>query len=338
MKTSSTLNALVAILLPAGLLAQPTFNTGNMPIIGDVTPIVNCSDAISEATMDGQSGANMTWDFSGLTTDFMSSFSFMDPANTPWAAEFTGATIAGVDSETNAHTYYNMNGTTLENMGYRLVTGTNDTLTLDYTDSEQIIDVPFTYMDNATDGFSGAGTAAGFAVTLDGSITYTADGHGTLILPNATYTNVIRYRMDRTETTYFAGNPTGTVTKDQWIWMSSDYRFWLLLMEKVDDGVGVDDIVWYQSSPSAAVTGVREVSEVDFSVQPNPAVANGSIRIIMDEAVSGYELIDAFGKLVRSYDNTTNELSLSGITTGVYLLRPVNRDGIPVRGKRLVVH
>lgn len=337
MKTSFTLKVLVALMLPAGLLAQPTYNTGNMPLIGDVTPIINCSDAISEATMDAQAGANMTWDFSGLTTDFTSSFTFVDPSTTPWAADFTAATIAGIDSETDAHSFYDMNGTTLENMGYRLVIGPGDTLVQDYTNTEQIIDLPFTYLDNATDAFSGVGFAAGFGITLDGSITYTADGHGTLILPNATYTNVIRYRMDRTETTYFAGNPTGTVVKDQWIWMSSDYRFWLLLMEKVDDGVGVDDIVWYQSSPAAAVTGVNEVEEVDFSMQPNPVAMNGTVRISIGNDVSGYQLCDALGRLIRTYDGTATELSLSGITTGVYLLRPVNRDGIPVRGKRLVV-
>ena len=327
------------MLFSAYSFAQPIITLNNMPQIGDEPPVIYCTDVPVESTLDAQTGANYNWDFSGLTTESTQGFDFVDPSATLWGNAFTASHICGVDDATDAHAYYTSNSTGLANSGYRLILGPGDTLAVNYTDEEQIIDLPFTYNDNTTDVFAGNGVAGGFPVTMDGSITYTADGYGTLTLPNATYNNVIRYRMDRTEVTYFNNTPTGTIVKDQWVWVSSDYRYWLLLMELVDDGFGVDDNVWYQSSPLPALaTGISEVEAAKMNVYPNPIELNGTIQL--SRAIASDEtalLIGVHGRIVKKISNTSSVISLEGVTAGMYLFKLIDAKGNAISTQKLIV-
>lgn len=329
---------LTLLLFGLAVIAQPTITQNNMPQIGDQPPVVYCTDVPVESTLDGQSGANFSWDYSGLTTESNQGFDFVSPSATLWASSFPGADICGVDDATDAHAYYTSTNSAFSNSGYRLILGPGDTLAVNYTDEEQIIDFPFTYNDNATDIFSGIGVAGGFPVTMDGSISYTADGYGTLTLPNASYNNVIRYRMDRTEVTYFNSTPTGTIVKDQWVWVSSDYRYWLLLMELVDDGFGVDDNVWYQSSPLPALTtGIDETSSEELLIFPNPISSKTILQLSRmlsnDETI---QLFDSQGRLLKEV-STGNQVGLNGVPRGIYLVRTNHSNGNAATTQKLIV-
>lgn len=321
------------------VIAQPIITEINMPQIGDQPPVVYCSDVPVESNLDVQTGANYSWDFTGLTTESTQGFDFVDPATTLWGSSFAASHICGVDDATNAHAYYSSNSSALSNSGYRLILGPGDTLAVNYADEEQIIDFPFTYNDNSSDAFAGSGVAGGFPVTMDGSITYTADGYGTLMLPNATYSNVIRYRMDRTEVTYFNSTPTGTIVKDQWVWVSSDYRYWLLLMELVDDGFGVDDNVWYQSSPLPALTtGINESSSKGLLVYPNPVAINGTIQLKTPLGSNEIiQLLDVQGRIVKMIDFGSSRISLEGVNSGIYLLQKLDAKGKTILTQKLIV-
>lgn len=320
--------------------AQPIINSVNLPILGDNPPIIYCTDVPVESTLDAETGANYNWDFSGLTTESVQGFDFVDPSSTPWAADFTGSDVCGVDEQTDAHTYYMSNSSALSNTGYRFVISPGDTLEVNYGDPEQIIDFPFTYNDYATDAFSGNGVAAGFSVTMNGSISYTADGYGTLVLPNATYQNVIRYRMDRTETTSFQGFPSGTVVKDQWVWISADYRYWLLLMELIDDGAGVDDNVWYQSSPQPVVaTSIAENTiDAEIDVYPNPATVGEVIRFSRPLASNEHaEVYGPDGRIVWVQSFGNSGFTIPELALGVYTVLFKNADQQIIKSQKLIV-
>lgn len=333
------LTILAVFLFGSTVYAQPTITENNMPQIGDQPPVIYCTDVPVESTLDAQTGVNYSWDFSGLTTESTQGFDFVDPTGTLWGYAYPNSDICGVDDATGAHAYYSSTNSALSNAGYRLILGPGDTLAVNYSDEEQIIDFPFTYNHSATDVFSGNGVAGGFPVTMDGSITYTADGYGTLMLPNASYNNVIRYRMDRTEVTYFNATPTGTIVKDQWVWISADYRYWLLLMELVDDGFGVDDNVWYQSSPLPALaTGVIESATDNVKVYPNPVAVNGTIQLGNPlKANEIIQLLDLQGRIVTRINSPVSSIILDGVNAGVYLLRKTDIKGNAISTQKLIV-
>ena len=329
------LNILVSVAIAE---AQPIITDANMPQTGDQPSVVCCTDVPVESTLDAQTGANYTWDFSGLTTESTVAFDFVDPSSTLWADDFTGSNTCGFVPTNNAYAYYSSTSVSLLADGYRLILGPGDTLEQNYSDPEQIIDLPFTYNDNATDNFSGSGTGGGFPFTIGGSISYTADGYGTLVLPNATYNNVIRYRADRSETATVGGLGGTTITKDQWIWISADHRYWLLLMELIDDGAGIDDNVWYQSNPLPALTtGIFESTNGSFSVFPNPVDVNGSIQFSRALEVDAVvQIFDVNGRIVNQISGAKT-ISLEGVNAGIYLLKVLNGNGQTISAQKLIV-
>jgi len=228
-----TLSILLTAMATATAWAQPVIDVQNMPMLGDITTIGLCDDIVDAASLNAANGAMVTWDFSGLHESSEEQFTFVDPATTPWAADFPNSNLCGVSWE-NGHSYYIVDGTALRTEGNALVipgTPPEDTAKiLMASDPEQIIELPYTFGDGFTDNFSGTFQAGVFAGTLAGSIDQSVDGYGTLILPNATYTNVVRYHFNRVQVNTVLGN-TSTQTKEQWAWVSPDHRFWLLLME-----------------------------------------------------------------------------------------------------------
>ncbi len=321
------------------LLAQPIITDVNIPQLGDTPPRGICSDVPNPATLNAETGANYSWDFSGLTEVATATFDFIDPANSFWPVDFANSTLCGIAADENAYTFYSVSNSMLETDGYRVINAPGDTVEQDYTDSEVILNLPATYNSTGTDNFSGPGYVAGNSITASGNLSYTCDGYGTLQLPNGTYQNVLRYHADRTETISIGGFPGGTVTKEQWIWVSADYRFWLLLMETVDTGFSTDNVVWYQKTPIAVnTTGIADVTEEDFSVYPNPVAFNGTLQLSrtlnMDESI---QLFDTQGRMVKSDNSASASFSLEGVTAGIYLLKILNSSGQAISTQKLIV-
>jgi len=159
-------------------------------------------------------------------------------------------------------------------------------------------------------------------------------------LPNGSYQNVLRYHANRSESLFVGNFPAGTVTKEQWIWVSSDYRFWLLLMENISDPInGVSSTVWYQKTPIAVnPTGIADFNDDNFSVYPNPVTVNGTLQLTRSlnngEAV---QLVDMQGRLVKNVNSTTSAVSLDGVNAGIYLLNVLSNEGKPISTQKLIV-
>lgn len=321
-------------------VAQPTITDVNMPQIGDAPTRGICSDVPNASTLNAETGANYSWNFSGLTEVSVATFSFIEAADSYWPADFTNSTHCGITPDEDAYTFYNISNSTLETDGYRIIIGSGDTVEQDYTNSEIILNLPATFNSSGTDNFSGPGFAASTNIMANGTLSYTCDGYGTLQLPNGIYQNVLRYHANRTETLSVGGFPAGTVTKEQWIWISADYRFWLLLMETISDPInGQSTTVWYQKTPIAVnPTGIADVSEEDFTVYPNPVAANGTLQLSRglnaDESV---QLFDTQGRMVKTINAAISTISLDGVTGGIYVLKILNGNGQSISTQKLIV-
>ena len=92
------------------------------------------------------------------------------------------------------------------------------------------------------------------------------------------------------------------------------------------------ELVWYNPEyGSCTVTGVEEIKEPIF-IYPNPAK---EIATIGCSEVAEVQVYNAFGQLVNTIHGT-NEISVTGLAEGVYLLRVTATDGKTYRTRLIV--
>ena len=86
---------------------------------------------------------------------------------------------------------------------------------------------------------------------------------------------------------------------------------------------------WTQPPPEPdVVTGVDEESHRELSVYPNPTV--GRLRVVSPSQVEGIAVIDLHGILLQTYEARTEELDLSDLSPGMYLVRVKRSSGVQV--------
>lgn len=303
-----------------GLIAQPVITSENVYLIGDQTEIAWCSNP----TAPGVAGADVIWDFSDLNEIEEQVFDYIDPSSTIFGYQFPNSTLCGVGSD-NYHSFYSVSDEHLIVEGYAgYEQGSMDTIKILYSDVEEFIPIPFEFGDTHFDTFEGATEALGFAIPFEGEIDLEVDGYGTLILPNGTFENAVRYHFNRTQENTILGQTT-TNTKEQWGWMSPDYRFWLCLMEINNDGFGDEDVVWYSKNPLTLSTEVEERETVE--IYPNPLSVGESLQFNFDaESSALIELYSLQGRKIESFrmqvHTGENRISFrKNLPAGVYSLR-----------------
>ncbi|MCB9251600.1 MAG: T9SS type A sorting domain-containing protein [Flavobacteriales bacterium] len=300
---STLLKTLTCCILPQMAGAQSTIKIENIPVVGDSAHVKVCAENIDVAALKASAGTMKMWDFSGLTARNDIKFKFLNPAGSFWENDYPGSNILGLSDE-NAHSYYKLGANSLSIVGQALpLPGTPpDTAKLNYNNEELIIDLPFTYMDADRDSFEGTGTVKGFGIKFTGFVDIKADGYGTLKTPVGTYDNVIRYAMRREQYNDFFGNIT-TQTKDQWIWISSDHKYWIMLQESVFDGFNTSSLVWYNQDPERIGTGAAIKKTVDNPIRvfPNPVINGQNLNFSWNApGTAAIQIMDQTGQVVHS--------------------------------------
>ncbi|MCB0822664.1 MAG: T9SS type A sorting domain-containing protein [Bacteroidales bacterium] len=318
MKTTITL---LMIIISAVVLAQPEITEANLPHVGDHVVIAICSNPVDA----GESGANITWDMSGLSEQEEQFFDYIAMTEAPRADSFPNANICGVSWLDDFSNYkHSSEGLTAE--GYVVTSDAIDTTLMVFSNSEKIIELPFSYGDSFMDEFDGNSYVPGIGVfPFDGSISFEADGYGTLILPTGTYNNVVRYHFTREQTNYLNGIPANTQTKEQWGWVSEDFRFWLLLMETNFDGFSTSSLIWYDKNPFPASTGIASTNFNAEHIYPNPLKQDQLLNIKWDKAENTtISILSLDGRLVyreqMHLQNGVNPIPFNINNEGLYML------------------
>lgn len=170
------------------LIAQPTLTrTANFPAVGDAFSRINC-DTVGVSA--GAAGANQTWNFSSLqqAASFQSG-DFVLPSTTDFASDFPSANIAEAYTGGSVN-YFNATTEKTEIVGFVSVNQQGQASLVTFTNPQTTMEYPFTFGDSFTDD---ANRQYG---TYNGTVTTqtTADGYGTITLPNGVFTNVLRTR------------------------------------------------------------------------------------------------------------------------------------------------
>ena len=205
----------------------------------------------------GEAGENIVWDFSSATvvdTDYPVLY-------------FSREEEAGlIGAEPGRLLHYNLTGDSLLMTGYE-----SPSVLVKYSSPALLLKFPITYGDNLQDRFAGRGKHYDRIESIvAGSLNTSADGFGTIVLPNKErLENIVRIHTQKTETSRYASipskfniltppsdvewadtlrfTPPTTVITDIYQWYESGYRY--PVFETVESGrVSGDTLISLQQS------------------------------------------------------------------------------------------
>ena len=259
MRNAFTLPLLLA---SAGLYAQPTieqftFAPGTAILVDAEFPI----------TSEGASGANVTWDFSTLTfSSEQYTYTAQAVATIPRAKQFPGATGAYAVDLTQGITgyyFYDYSGGFSEHG--EVITGGGPDLFIPYSDPVTYCTTPIAFGNSGLDKYASTSLITTMNSSTTGVLTWTVDAYGTLKLPHATYTNVLRVHSVAKDTisTTVAGSLITTKSQEEsWRWFKAGYPLPLLTYSLITDESGTEP------GSTVAVVSVNGTNELDGGALP----------------------------------------------------------------------
>ncbi|MFC2111555.1 T9SS type A sorting domain-containing protein, partial [Bacteroidota bacterium] len=307
--------------------SQPSLTGALMPSPWDITDLHPADTAFVN---HGPDGANQTWDFSNITVYFNpQGYYYYPPAITLYDSAFPTATVA-LEIALNLFNYYFYETSP---SGYILLGEWSDIWELPYSDPKQALTFPFTYNSTVTDTYGGTSAPySGTTKTLTGNFTTTCDGYGTLILPSATHTNVLRLKTIDHYTEAYSGPDTPAVYDFiRYEWYDCVNKFPLMSIVDMTQSVGsfVSSLKQVLLSTFAAGLEEPKIDRNELSIFPNPAneTTNISLSLIEKSSVK-VSIFSLMGQSVKVFPEkeyspgTFNEtLDLKELSNGNYFIR-----------------
>ena len=296
--------------------------------------------ALVSGTVDeSPTGANATWNFSGLTQVDTNT----DTYAAPTAGELTlypGTTqvLSITDGAMNAsQIFYSVAGSTLSLTG-----ASNPNFTIDYnTDNAEIGTYPLTFgAGTNTDNMAGTLTAQGQTVNYTGTIATDVDAYGSLSFDVAglgAYTgNVTRVVTTQNISFFVAGIFPGTVTiMSNYYYKDSDGA----LVFRTTEGnitVAIAGINQDFSSAEGLITNTLSVEDNQVALNyiklyPNPVENDLNIRLNHSIYLESVRINDINGKTVLVSKNGETVISTNQLQAGFYTITIVTNKGLTTR-------
>ncbi len=336
MKKNLHLLFITCIVLAAiSATAQPILTgAGVNPYIGATFTTNNC-DYVNE----GNAGANQTWDLSSLSVNNSNQVIIESPSSTPNGSSFPNANTAWSNTGSSNETgYYSGSSSALEFHGMDIP----GTITIPYTDPEDMLRFPFTFNDTYTDNWSAYFASSGMTFHREGTSTVTADGYGTLITPEGTFNNVLRVHINQVyqDSANIAGSPyILNYNADSYIWYKEGYHTHLASTYSLTSTAGPQTYASYISSPPVSTDEIT--AEIKCEIYPNPA--SELVNISLSEARQDVELriVNALGQQFNVpvvSGQSSVQLDVSQLQDGLYFIQIFNEDKILTTKRILVKH
>lgn len=330
--------ALFAIAVVLVASAQYTITANSNPVVGDRYDYYFMD---TTGVTFGGSGPSQWWDYSNLSISFFTRMTetYTTVASTPSASAFSAANIA---SETNGgyFRYYNFSAIDRSFLGDAYTNGNSKI----NSNPVPFFLLPFGYgsgtINNVSSVFTSTYTSTQYPTSYYSSVqTITAEGTGTLVLPNGIHTNVLKIKTVKADT--LVGTPAVT-TEVRCQWYSADSKFPLLdiSVSVSTDGTTapfVNKVVWMNDITDVGLPGSRD-AKAAFSIHPNPSQTDLFVDF---EAVSGIacsiDIVDRRGSVVkqeafRSVQGGMQQkhIDLSALSAGTYFvkLRAGGKEGV----------
>ena len=202
---------LLCVFFSIQLLAQPVIPPSSVPTDGD-----SWLQLVTGATPDpGPAGANQNWNFEDveLMGDVLE-FRFQDPANTPYAATYPGATVAAQfvfnGSEEDFYGYYQAQGDLFSALGE-----SSPFSVTTYSDPQSFRYLNLTFGNSVSDAYASTTTTMSSTSSGSGMTIYDYDAYGNITLPNGTVNGVARiHQLDYSTDTLDLGFGISSILLD----------------------------------------------------------------------------------------------------------------------------
>lgn len=354
MKKSFTILALVVA--TTWLHAQITVTSATFPVAGDTLKMA--IDLNPDGVTITPAGGPATWDFTGLAATFKSETAFQAASEGSAFADFPTAELFSVGVGGQGETYYDVNATSFNNLGFY---GSDPTGGLPIQSAFKFTTpvperrAPLHFIDNFVaetslnitlpiDSVLGAilaqvGVPAGLADSLRIQVTASryelVDAYGTLAIPGGTY-EVLReksteYRETRLEIRLFgfwidvtsqagAGTGLGQDTTVVYNFISNTEKEYIAVVEMDNSGSVVQQVEY---KDNGVVSGNNDVMAIkpEVLVSPNPATEMAVFEL-KNFAPGNYSirLLDARGSLVlvKNLMPSPSHVSLGELSDGTY--------------------
>jgi hypothetical protein len=343
---------LPALLIAAFAPAQITITKSDMPDTGD-NIVVSMTGNFSNAN-PATTGPNHTWNFSFLSPDSQKVDSFVAVTSTPFAYQFYFNNIVMYPNHKasyaspvftpnfipqftveDVYDFYKELTTEYSYVGFGAKINSVPA-SVKYDSIDVIYNFPVDYGNSDS-----CWSKFGFSVPNYGYYgqerhrVNTVDGWGTLITPYGSFQALrVKSVIEATDTVYNAsfgfGFTTPRPTQVEYKWLGQGSKIPLLQVNtQINFSNEVITGIFYKDSlrnTSIAETGL---SDILFSVYPNPAQEAAIIAYIADEPADvRIEALDITGRLVRQIKNGTVDqgahsahFDVRGLPPGVYLIR-----------------
>lgn len=298
------------------------------PVITNVVPNIGDSYIIKQhevAPDPGSSGANVTWDFSGVTIDeYQAEVTVKNPSDVNGNTDFPDATHAMSLNLgfLTVNSFLSFTGNTFTEYGSLDEDGTFGTT---YSDPKQHFTFPINYLDSGSDTYSGIVSSPGLnGSNVSGTTSYVADAYGTITTPSGTYENAIRYKVTgQEELVVFGTAMVSDIT--EYYWYTNAYPVPVFIIHKevssvmsmpTDSSNTTTMLMSYTSNP----TGVDNlVTQNKMKLAPNPA--NDFIQIDFEfQGLALLRIYDATGKLLKENAiDSAERVDLTSLKSGIYI-------------------
>jgi hypothetical protein len=336
---------IISIVAALTVFSQPVLTSYINLSIGDTYRY----DGYSEVTNiePGAGGANLTWDFSGITGEVFYEGNpaiCVDPSTTPFAdsAAVADANIctSPVDGVGPYQYYDNDNSSqNLIAMGFMAESGNSFST---YTNVLTAFEFPFTYNDSFNDTWElmTFNINDNYYNMRDSSfMTVEADAYGTITTPLNVFSNVLRIKtttIDYSWMKFEAGGDwisIGSFTDIQYSWYAPNIKTPVMIINEMEGFPSYEAryLVKYNFP-----VGIDEQSEVQLEVFPNPTTDRVTIKT--DETIHHINVYSLNGQQMDAVSSQTNPsyqqtIDLSQYPKGIYLVEITFEDGSIVNKK-----
>ncbi|AEA42914.1 T9SS type A sorting domain-containing protein [Fluviicola taffensis] len=262
----------------------------------------------------GSDGIGVTWDLSSMTDQFGQ----IDVTISDNTSLFPNSN-AVMAMSIGYNDYFNITNNSIEVVGGDFNGGSIK----NYTNAQTFINFPITSLSNFTDTYE-SNSNGGSEVTL-GNIHEEFSGSGTLITPIGTFTDAIRLKQTRIQSSTI-NSITQIDTTISYLWFKAGVHHELAVLQTIKSTLGDGENGYYTSADPALKMEENQLFNV--SIYPNPT--SGNIQIKSTENILSLKIYKLSGELVLEKDISNSlgiELNIDNLNSGIYLIHFYDENG-----------
>jgi len=303
--------ALFVVLSVVTVTAQEDLTEKNFPKIG-LDGNYRSSSKQELENLDTRGGKDQIWDYSTITNSQEIEQVFWKPiilASAEAQNTFPNATYFQTKSTiTNVTNFFSVDKNSQKQLGYNYNT--------DYIKFDKPIDYypyPMKFGQKYESIFS-----YDYNGKAEGKFSVVYDGYGELALPDKTFENAIRLKINTATVFEDDLNDTIKTTEFQFLVRESG-RLVFSLVEIQSTAIPEQKVYNYQYFVSPIISSVNEELSAKTQVYPNPST--NFIRVdVPNSVIIDYDIVDINGNII-SGSNYSNMIDISDVVAGTYFVK-----------------